>query len=110
LKLPNYEEAVVPEAKILDYLLSSTHPIGRDKAAFFLAFGFSRERWEELAGALRSHAARHEVVSATESDWGKNYSIIGSLDCPDGRQPDVKSVWFVKRGETIPTLLTAYPE
>jgi uncharacterized protein DUF6883 len=110
LKLPNCEEAVVPEAKILDYLLSSTHSIGRDKAAFFLQFGFSRERWRELAAALRTHAARHEVASAEDSKWGKKYSIIGALDCPDGRAPAVRSVWFVKDGETVPTLITAYPE
>jgi hypothetical protein len=110
LKLPNYEQAVVREEKIFNYLLSPTHPIGRDKAAFFLAFGFSGERWEDLARALKEHAAMHEIASVTESDWGKNYSIIGSLNCPDGRQPGVRSVWFVKRGETIPTLLTAYPE
>jgi len=110
LKLPNYEEAVVPEAKILDYLLSSTHPIGLYKAVFFSAFGFSRERWQQLARALTTHAARYEVASAADSEWGKNYSIIGELECPDGRAPRVRVVWFVKHGDTAPKLITAYPE
>jgi hypothetical protein len=102
--------AVVPESKILDYLLSPTHPIGRDKALFFSSLGFSSERWEELASALKAHAANHEVASQEDSMWGTNYSIIGELQCPDGRQPRIRSVWFVEHGGTIPKLITAYPE
>jgi len=100
----------VPEPKILDYLLSATHPIGRDKALFFASFGFSSERWEELATALKAHAANNEVMSVEDSEWGKNYSIIGRLECPDGRKPHIKSVWFAEHGGIVPKLITAYPE
>jgi hypothetical protein len=110
LKLPNYQSAVVPEPKILDYLLSATHQIGRDKALFFGSFGFSSERWEELAAALKAHAASNEVISVEDSEWGKNYSIIGELESLDGRKPRVRSVWFVEHGGTVPGLITAYPE
>jgi hypothetical protein len=33
--LPNSERAIVDEAKVRDYLLSPSHPVGRFKAAFF---------------------------------------------------------------------------
>ncbi len=33
--LPNAERAVVSERKVVDYLLSETHPDGRGKARFF---------------------------------------------------------------------------
>ena len=36
LKLPNYENAVVSEAKITGYLLSTKHRDGRSKAEFFM--------------------------------------------------------------------------
>ncbi len=36
-----------------DYLLSATHTIGRFKARFFAALGFSSLRWAELAEAFR---------------------------------------------------------
>jgi hypothetical protein len=43
VKLPNHEHAVVPRAKILDYLLSDSHRDGQHKAAFFKRFGFAAE-------------------------------------------------------------------
>lgn len=52
MKLPNAEDAVVPEAKIAHYLLSPTHRDGRHKAAFFLRFGFSAEAWPVLASVV----------------------------------------------------------
>ena len=36
MKLPNREEAIVPEAKITLYLLNTQHPKGRGKAKFFV--------------------------------------------------------------------------
>lgn len=62
-KLPNYEQVVIPEAKIVDYLLSLTHPDGSSKAVFFMRFGFMLERWETLVVALQQHAADYEVVT-----------------------------------------------
>jgi hypothetical protein len=55
LKLPNYEQAVVPERKITAYLLSPTHPDERSKEKFLTAFGFSVDDWETLANALLRH-------------------------------------------------------
>ena len=55
MRLPHAEQAVVPLEKIEDYLLNPGHPIGGSKAAFFRAFGFSREEWRLLAEALREH-------------------------------------------------------
>jgi uncharacterized protein DUF6883 len=38
--VPGCEQAIVEPAKVMDYLLSMAHPIGRGKAQFFLRFGF----------------------------------------------------------------------
>ena len=62
MKLPNHESAILPREKIRDYLLSTTHPDGRHKAAFFLRFGFNRDSWQTLGEALLRHAALHDVV------------------------------------------------
>jgi hypothetical protein len=42
--LPNADRAVIEDAKVRDYLLSATHPIGRFKSVFFVALGFSADR------------------------------------------------------------------
>jgi len=38
MKLPNADQAVVPETKITRYLLDLTSPKGKSKAVFFRAF------------------------------------------------------------------------
>lgn len=40
MRLPEYEQAVIPERKITAYLLALTHRDGRSKAVFFMRFGF----------------------------------------------------------------------
>jgi hypothetical protein len=61
---------IVEESKITEYLLSTTHPIGRSKAAFFVRFGFRSESWQALREALLNHAASAAVVSTVETEFG----------------------------------------
>ena len=53
MKLPLVERAEISEAKIVKYLLSTTHRAGKSKAIFFMEFGFDPQHWEELAVALK---------------------------------------------------------
>ncbi|MGH7278241.1 MAG: DUF6883 domain-containing protein [Candidatus Rokuibacteriota bacterium] len=48
MHIPNADLALVERAKLHAYLLSLAHPVGRFKAAFFLALGYSPETWEQL--------------------------------------------------------------
>ncbi len=109
MRLPKAGRAVVPEAKITHYLLSFSHRAGRGKAGFFTRFGFSLDAWETLAKALRQHAATHEVTNAEDTAFGTRYTIEGDLVSPDGRNPLVRTVWFVGEGEDAPRFVTAYP-
>ncbi len=109
MKLPNHEQAMVPQRKITGYLLSPTHRDGRSKAAFFTRFGFSAASWEVLAEALRRHAADHNVMETEDTPFGTSYTIEGALVTPNGRAPRVRVVWFIETGETTPRFVTAYP-
>ena len=109
MKLPNLEHAVVPEAKVTEYLLSLGHPVGGPKAAFFARFGFSVEAWDVLAAALLRHVADHDVAATRPTAFGTRYVVEGPLETPDGRDPRIRSVWFVRRGASAPRLVTAYP-
>jgi len=91
-KLPNIDSALVPQRKIINYLLSATHDAGRDKATFFQRFGFTAEAWEILAHALRAHAAEHELTKIESSPFGKRYVVEGPLPTPSGRVPQVRAV------------------
>lgn len=109
MKLPNCEQAVVARAKITEYLLSPIHRRGGSKAAFFLRFGFTVDRWEMFAEALRGHACAYDVASVTPTAYGRLYRIEGAIDTPDGRGPRVRSVWMVDTGADVPRLISAYP-
>lgn len=110
MKLPHLENAYVPEAKIVKYLLNLEHKQGgKDKAAFFMRFGFTIEAWEVLAQALLAHAATYEVASTSEKPDVINYAIEGALDTPDKRQPLVRTVWALEQGSESPRFVTAYP-
>jgi hypothetical protein len=109
MKLPEYAAVIVPEQKIVAYLLSFSHPDGRGKAIFFSRFGFDAIKWQVLADALRWHAATYEVAAVEQTPFGTRYVVEGALMSPDGRSPLIRSVWFIAVGETVPRLVTAYP-
>ncbi len=109
MRLPNGDQAIVPQQKIVEYLLSPTHRDGRSKAVYFGKFGFSAQAWEVFAEALRRHVADNEVIEIEPTPFGISYIIEGALSAPDGRSPKVRVVWFIETGQTIPRLVTAYP-
>ena len=108
MKLPNAERAVVEERKITEYLLSFTSPDGRTKAEFFTRFGFQSDEWEVFAEMLRSHCLEHEVYEFSETGRGVKYVIIGTVRTPDGRNPNIKSIWQIDHGADFPRLISAY--
>ena len=79
MKLPNAERAVVPERKIVAYLLNPTHPAGGSKAHFFLSFRFNAAHWRELADALAQHARANEVAETEQTPHGVRYVVDGPL-------------------------------
>ena len=108
MKVPYLERREIPKRKIVNYLLDLTHPDGRGKAIFFMRFGFTLEKWEQLADALRTHAHEHEVAQVEQSPFGVRYVVEGSLNTADGRNPIVRSVWFVETDQDITRFVTAY--
>ena len=109
MRLPNAEQARVDRAKVVDYLLATEHDVGQHKARLFLRFGFTPEHWEDLAEALRVHAVTNEVVGDGQTSSGVNYVVDGILISPDGRNPNVRTVWEVRSDDPSPRLVTAYP-
>ena len=109
MKLPRAAEAVVPRAKVENYVLNPGHPVGGSKAEFFHHFGFRREDWSALADALKKHALDHPVARRSEDEDGTTYLVEGPLATPSGRVLRIRSVWRVDTGELAPRFITAYP-
>jgi len=109
MKVPQSDYAMVSAQKITEYLLSLSHPEGHDKAVFFNRIGFSVSHWEQLADALLRHVQDYELANMAPNQFGIRYIVEGALITPGGRNPLVRSVWFIASGEDIPRLVTAYP-
>jgi hypothetical protein len=79
------------------------------KAAFFVRFGFSVNEWEILADALVEHVRAFDVTRSERSPFGTRYIVEGIIHAPDGRDPLIRSVWFIEDDDDTPRLVTAYP-
>ena len=109
MRLPGVERAVVDRAKIRDYLLSMEHPIGRFKAAFFCALGYSRGEWERLREDLLEVARTGVAVEGRRNVFGQMYEVRGMLVGPSGRRANITTVWIIVHGDDSPQLVTAFP-
>jgi len=107
--LPNNDGATIDPAKLRDYLLSPTHPIGRFKARFFTALGFIPDRWRELDEAFRIQHLTQDAEPAGIAGTGQKYTIRAILNGPNGRSASVVSVWFIQAPGMAPRFVTAYP-
>ena len=107
--MARWNDARVTKEKILDYLLSADHPVGRDKAAFFVSIGYERERWERLRDDLRAVPRQGDRITEQRSPFGVKYVIDGPIRSPSGRRVFVRTVWIADEPEDAPRLVTAYP-
>jgi hypothetical protein len=109
MKLPRNLEAIVTESKLTGYLLSETHSVGRTKARYFRALGYSERNLVRLKEAVIAVAVTGEVAESISTPFGMKYVIDGDLDAPAGIRARVRTVWILESGEDLPRFVTAYP-
>jgi hypothetical protein len=107
--LPNREKAYIPTPKLYDYLLSTSHTVGKGKAKFFRGFGFNESNASLLESGLLSIARNEEIFTETTSPFGIKYTIDGSLATPVGTNVNIRTVWIIETGEDEPRFVTAHP-
>lgn len=108
--LSNNEKAFIEPAKIRDYILSPTHPIGRFKASLFKTMGYSQENWEQLIDDIRLYHLPLDAKPVEKSKYGQKYTIRGLIKGPNGKIVMFRSIWIILEGEDIPRFITIYPE
>jgi hypothetical protein len=108
MKLPAGGGVLIEERKVLEYLLSRSHPVGRFKARVFAALGFEGKNGAAFIGELRRIAAVGEVSEVIETSFGQKYTVPGDLKGPLGELP-VLTVWFLERGQERARLVTVRP-
>ena len=109
MQLPNRDQAYIPPPKLDSYLLSETHTVGRSKAKFFRAFGFTESNVDVLEQGLLYIAQTEVVTEVLSSRYGTKYIIEGSLSTPSGAVVRVRTVWIIETGDQRPRFVTAHP-
>jgi len=109
LQLPNKEKAYVPRHKIMNYLLSETHAIGKSKARFLRSLGFDENTAGELEQGLLGIAQTGEVKESIVSPHGTKYVIDGFLETPRGVSVRIRTIWIIEVEHQTPRFVTAYP-
>jgi hypothetical protein len=109
MRLPNGANAYVPREKLVDYLLSETHAVGKSKARFFRGFGFDETNVTQLEQALLTIARRENVRDVNTSSHGVKYVIDGSIQTPNGAIVRIRTVWIIETEQDKPRFVTAHP-
>ena len=108
--LPEGEQAVVEDTKLLDYVLNLEHPVGRHHAMLFeTLLGITRQNYEVLKAQLLRAAASVDVNAGKQSAFGQKFEMRFPVDGPLGTRP-VLAVWMRDRAQVRPRLITCYVE
>jgi len=109
MKLPNANRALIDRRKLVDYLLSSTHPVGKSKSRFFGNQGYSAQDPGTLEKGLMEIARGQDVVATVSSPHGVKHVVDGILSTPQGNRVPLRTVWVTETGRDYPRFVTAYP-
>lgn len=106
---PDFFAGQIPKQKVTGYLLNLEHPEGGSKAKFFLSRGFTAENWPRLIEALLNQAGSGKVSAVKEGRFGTKFIVDGQIACLDRSLVRIRTVWIVRHGTKIPSLVTAHP-
>ena len=109
MKIPFADNAIVDIEKISDYLLSSDHPQGKSKSAFFRRFGFSIDNAFKLREEILKIPQNFNVVYQIDSPYGVKYIIDGEVSSLGGVIFKIRSIWIIEHDMNYPRFITAYP-
>ena len=108
--LPAGKQAVVEDAKILDYVLNPEHPLGRHHAKLFEGLlGITRVNYQVLKEQLLRAAVTVQVEAGKPSPFGQKFEMRVLVRGPLGTRP-VLAVWMHEQGQASPRLITCYVE
>jgi hypothetical protein len=109
MKLPNNEKAYIPPAKLIDYLLSETHSVGKAKAKLLRSVGFNEANVQMLKEGLLEIAHTQDVVEVITTPHGVKYVINGEIETPVGLVIKMRTIWIIDNGQERLRFVTAYP-
>lgn len=106
--LPNYENAVIEERKLVDYALNPEHEVGGSKARRFkAALGYDAANAQDLAHAIRAKLSKGKAIGGLADKHGQRYAVDMELTGPAGKAV-VRTAWIAEGDDEIPRLVSVY--
>ncbi|MFN9674886.1 MAG: DUF6883 domain-containing protein [Microcystis sp.] len=109
MSLTNRENAFIQPEKLIDYLLSENHPVGKSKAKFFRELGFNEENVTFLEQELSKIVRNQDVTEVITTEHGTKYVIIGTINTPKNKSVTILTVWIIDLGKDKTRFVTARP-
>lgn len=107
IKLPNYEDAVIPKEKFTKYALDINNPKGRNKAiAFQEALGYNVNNVDKLIRNIQKNLNKFNAIEKSDKGFGKQYEVLMTLVGENKKIANVKTGWIIDK-ETGETRLTS---
>ena len=108
LKLPNAENAILPEPKFTKYLFDENSEKGYPKGkAFIDRLGYSMDNWQKLQKTLKQGAMKYPAQYVDNNGYGDRYVQKMVLYGEKGTPANVIVAWLRKPDGTI-NLTSAY--
>ena len=107
MRLPRYQEAVIPKAKFVEYALNPEKDLDKAKA-FQLALGYTKENADELIQQIYSSLSKYSAKEKPDNGWGKRYEVKMDLTGPNGKTAKVITAWIDDKDTGEMRLTSAY--
>ena len=93
IRLPRYQEAVIPKSKFTQYALNPDKD--PDKArAFKRALGYVLDNADDLIGQINAKLPEYEAVPKGNRGWGMTYEVVMDITGPNGKTAKVLTSWI----------------
>jgi hypothetical protein len=99
--------SIISERKVKEYLLSFRNR--NDKSKWLAKAGYDVENWKRLEHDIRRQLLIREAVLVEENKFGDIYEITGTLNGPNGKSLQVRSIWMYEYGTKMTKFITMYP-
>lgn len=96
-KLPNAENAIVPDAKFTKYIFDGAHTEELAKGhAFSSRLGYDINNWQELQNEIRHRALKYPAIFKDNNGYGDRYEQKIVIYGKNGTPANVIVVWMHK--------------
>lgn len=98
-----YDIEIAP-AKLSEYLLNRSHPLGWSKANYF--FEHAIENADVLQKILLDIISENKVAKTIKTEFGIKYIVEGTIE---SFRIKLRTVWVVLNEENVCRFVTTYP-